>query len=597
MNWQSMERKLCAVDYNVLNELRLERSFLDVVISVNGVEFPAHKNVLCCSSPYFRTLFSNRCDSKDKKTFTIPGISPEMMEMIITFAYNQTVPVTSENAEQLLIVAHQFNIPGLIRLCSNFLESRLCLRNCIGICKLAYHYCCLELHFKAFRFILHQFEDLVRESEEFLLLSFTELCEIIERDDLNVRNESLVFNAVMKWIYHQPEDRKSLLRKLLPKVRLALRDSENFLENIRSYEHMRNKEYKMSIYIALLQMIYDLGIKESATPHLACSMAHSRLPNSILLAIGGWRGSNPTNAIEAYDARAKVWTEVLHEEDSPRAYHGTVFVKGYVYVIGGCDKVKFYNRVCRYDPVQRVWQEVAPTHSRRCYVSVVVLNDVIYAMGGFDGYTRLKTAEKYNLETNQWTLLPSMNDRRSDASAATLHRKIYICGGFSGEDYLITAEVFNPKVNQWSLITPMSTPRSGLGVVAYKDEVYAVGGFDGLNRLDTVEAYNPLTGLWRTVSSMSTPRSNFGIETMEDLLYVVGGYDGFTTFATVKYYNKENDKWKDLPNITVDRSALSCCVMSGLSNIQTYAAARELMKPDSQSAECKLSPFSNKLIL
>ncbi|XP_039608820.1 kelch-like protein 10 [Polypterus senegalus] len=517
-----------------------------------------------------------------------------MMEMIITFAYTQRVPVTFENVEQLLAAADQLNILGTINFCSNFLDSQLSVKNCIGICKLAYCYSCLELHFKAFRFIVHNFEELVRVSEEFLQLSCFELCRIIERDELNVRNESHVFNAVMKWMYHKFAERKKFLADLLPKVRIILKDSSVFVSNVKKSEYMKDDpQYKLCAYRCLLQMIYDLGINDSATPHHSSPKTSTRLPYNILLSIGGWRDSHPTNAIEVYDTRAKSWTDVMCLEETPRAYHGTAFVLGYIYLIGGCDRVKYYNRVCRFDPVRKVWQEVAPTHSRRCYISVVVLNNFIYAMGGFDGLNRLSTAEKYNSETNQWTLLSSMNERRSDASATTLHGKIYICGGFSGEDYLFTAEVYDPSMNQWTMIPPMMIQRSGVGVVAYKDEIYAVGGFDGENRLETAEAFNPQTGTWRSIASMITPRSNFGIETMEDLLYAVGGYDGHTTSSKVECYNKETNEWKEVPNMTIDRSALSCCVLSGLPNIREYVISRVSPEAVTQSEESRMSPFYN----
>uniref|UniRef100_A0A8C4SVF6 BTB domain-containing protein n=1 Tax=Erpetoichthys calabaricus TaxID=27687 RepID=A0A8C4SVF6_ERPCA len=581
------------MDYNVLNELRLEESFVDVVLIVNGVEFPAHKNVLCCCSPYFRTLFSSRWN-KRKKVYNIPEMSSDIMELIIMYAYSQSVPITSGNVEELLSISSQFGIPGLSSLCMDFLESQLCLENCIGICKLAYYYCCPELHLKAFKFAIHNFEELIGVSEEFLRLDFSELCDIIERDELNVRNESLVFIAVIKWIYHKPSERKEFLTELLTKVRLALNDSSLFLEKVKKFEYMRGSvEYKLFIYRVLLKMIHDLSIREAAAQQPRYSIVHSRLPYSILLAIGGWRGGRPTNTIEAYDVRAKIWRDVTCTEEMPRASFETAFVKGYVYFVGQFDKVENYNRVHRFDPVKRVWQEVAPMHTRRGFVSIAVNNYLIYAMGGVDGHTCFNMAEQYNAETNQWTLLSSMNERRCDASATTLHGKIYICGGNNGNDCLSTAEVYDPIVDQWSMIAPMTIQRSGMGVIAYKDEVYAVGGFEGENDLKTAEAYNPQTDTWRSVSSMINARSYFGIETMEDLLYVVGGNDDFTTYAKVECYNKESDEWKEVPEMNVDRCSLSCCVLSGLPNIREYAARREPLQPVHRTAECRLSPFYN----
>ena len=42
------------VAFNIFNELRLEGQLCDVVIKVDGVEFKAHKNILCAFSSYFR---------------------------------------------------------------------------------------------------------------------------------------------------------------------------------------------------------------------------------------------------------------------------------------------------------------------------------------------------------------------------------------------------------------------------------------------------------------------------------------------------------------------------------------------------------------
>ena len=62
--------------------------------------------------------------------------------------------------------------------------------------------------------------------------------------------------------------------------------------------------------------------------------------------------------------------------------------------LGGFDSNQYFNSVRMFDPLTRVWREVAPMNSRRCYVSVAVLGGYIYAMGGFDGHTRLRSVER-----------------------------------------------------------------------------------------------------------------------------------------------------------------------------------------------------------
>lgn len=101
-----------------------------------------------------------------------------------------------------------------------------------------------------------------------------------------------------------------------------------------------------------------------------------------------------------------------------------------------------------------------------------------------------------------------------------------------------------------------------------------VGGFDGANRLRSAEVYSPVANIWRTIPTMFTPRSNFGIGVVDDLLFVVGGFNGFTTTFNVECYDEKTEEWYDAHDMSIYRSALSCCVVPGLANVEEYAARR-----------------------
>ena len=141
-----------------------------------------------------------------------------MMRLIVEYAYTRSVPVTAENVEQLLATADQFSVLGIVRACCEFLEAQLCLENCIGICKFAEFHSCPELKHRAYLFILHHFEEMVRSSDEFLELSLPQLCDIIEKDNLNVKQEDVVFEAILHWIGHASQQRRGFIPVLLPKV-------------------------------------------------------------------------------------------------------------------------------------------------------------------------------------------------------------------------------------------------------------------------------------------------------------------------------------------------------------------------------------------
>lgn len=141
-----------------------------------------------------------------------------MMKVIIEYAYTQSVVVTKDNVERLLPDADQLCVLGIVQACADFLEAQLCTANCIGIWRFTNIYFCPDLRRAAYRFILQNFEEVGQTSQEFLELTLTELCDIIEKDDLTVKQEDRVFDAVLRWTGHMPSKRKSYLPQLLPKV-------------------------------------------------------------------------------------------------------------------------------------------------------------------------------------------------------------------------------------------------------------------------------------------------------------------------------------------------------------------------------------------
>ncbi|XP_056629425.1 kelch-like protein 10 isoform X2 [Triplophysa dalaica] len=515
-------------------------------------------------------------DKWDSDIYDVKDVSPDIMSHIVECAYTGSVCITKENVAELLVAADRFLMSYLVNGCCHFLESQLAPESSIDIFTLTQNFqSCSKLHTKAKFYILKHFEDVLRLSKKFLELSPAHLVEFLGRDELSVKHEEMVFEAILCWIYHAPEERKMYMATLLPKVRLGLMAADYFTEKIKLNPLVMENESCTSFVSNATEALFDCSIREPSTLILRKQLTRPRFPPAILLAIGGWSGSSPTSEMGCFDIQVNRWEDVNQVNGRPIAYHGSVVLDGSIYCIGGFDSISYFNTVWKFNPLTQIWHEVANMFEQRCYVSVAVLDGLIYAIGGHNGQTRLNTAERFDPPRNQWTRIASMAELRSDASATTLHGKVYICGGFSGQLCLLTAESYSPQTNQWSLIAPMMNARSGLGIIAYGDLVYAVGGFDGNNRLRTVEAYNPRTNHWRDVDPMIHQRSNFGIEVLDDQMFVVGGFDGSSTCRNVECYDKETSRWNEMRNMLTRRSALSLCVLSGLPEVTQYAADRD----------------------
>nr|XP_057937278.1 kelch-like protein 10 isoform X3 [Doryrhamphus excisus] len=567
MNYDGRLSSKCVSLYE---ELRLTRRLNDAVIKIDNAEFHVHKIILCNCSPYFGALFL-RWSTPGQMIYVIHGLTPHLMQLFIDFAYTGSVSVTEDNVQDLLVAADKFNVIGIVQTCSTFLTEQLCPENCIGIWQFTKNCHTPELQLKAYQYILYHFEE-VATADELRQLSMPDFCDILDRDDLIVKKENIVYEAILHWIGHAPWERGRNLAVLLAKVRLALTSQEYITINVLSNQQVQNSRECLDM------VAFAARVMRHMTTHSVsgyCNLvARPRLPSAILLAIGGWSGPSATDCIEAYDVHANCWDYLFDKMDQPRAYCGAAFLNDSIYCLGGFDGAEHYNTVSRFDLNTGIWQEVAPMHYRRCYVSVTVLNGCIYALGGFDGHVRLKTAEYYRPETNQWTFIASMHEQRSDASCTALNDKIYVCGGFNGNEPLQTAEYYCPETNEWTMIAPMSSRRSGVGVIGFADHIYAVGGFDGEIRLTSAEAYNPRLNNWIILPHMQCPRSNFGIEVVEDCLIVAGGYNGVSTTSHVEYYDLTTGLWSPASDMRISRSGLTCCVMTGLCNMTKCAVVR-----------------------
>lgn len=557
---------------SVLSDLRQSNLLCDAVIKVDNSVFPIHRNILSACSPYFHAMFTNTGFGTNQKELTLTGtgVSPQMMQLIIDFAYTGSSKVTAENVELLLPAADQFHVIGLVKCCCDFLCREISPENCIGIHRFAKTFFCNVLARKAKCYLLQNFMTVAKASNEYLTLDVDELCDILKSDQLNVRNEELVFEAVCRWVDFAPDRRKGCMTKLLKTIRLGLLTTSFFVETVRPHPYVRESETAKPIVIETLKFLYDLDMDERREVDLTNPIAKPRVPCEILFVIGGWSGGSPTNLVETYDTRADRWIVCDSPDAGPRAYHGTVAVGNKVYIIGGFDGVEYFNNCRIFDPVTKKWNEAAPMHAKRCYVSVAKVNDLIYAMGGFDGHVRQNSVERYNPATNQWTIVQPMINQRSDAKATTLNGKIYICGGFNGQECLSSAEMYDPDTGVWTHLDPMRSRRSGVGVMAYHGCIYALGGFNGISRMATGERYCPRTRQWTPIPQMNSPRSNFAIEVIDDMLFVIGGFNGVVTIHNVECYDVNNDGWYDATDMSLYRSALSACVMNGLPNVQDF---------------------------
>lgn len=85
---------------------------------------------------------------------------------------------------------------------------------------------CYKLEADSRRYLLRYFVTVATQSDEFLHLPIDELNSIILEDELNVKSEEVVWEAVLRWVNYDPDIRWQHTVKLMGSIRLGLLDTQ-----------------------------------------------------------------------------------------------------------------------------------------------------------------------------------------------------------------------------------------------------------------------------------------------------------------------------------------------------------------------------------
>uniref|UniRef100_A0A8C6TT09 Kelch-like protein 20 n=1 Tax=Neogobius melanostomus TaxID=47308 RepID=A0A8C6TT09_9GOBI len=520
----------------VINLLRKHRELCDVVLVVGAKKIYAHRVILSACSPYFRAMFTGELAESRQTEVVIRDIDERAMELLIDFAYTSQVTVEEGNVQTLLPAACLLQLAEIQEACCEFLKRQLDPSNCLGIRAFADTHSCRELLRIADKFTQHNFQE-VMESEEFMLLPANQLIDIISSDELNVRSEEQVFNAVMAWVKYSIQERRPQLPQVLQHVRLPLL-SPKFLVGtvgsdplIKSDEECRDLVDEAKNYLLLPQ----------ERPLMQGPRTRPRKPircGEVLFAVGGWCSGDAISSVERYDPQTNEWRMVA-SMSKRRCGVGVSVLDDLLYAVGGHDGSSYLNSV------ERSWSsDVAPTSTCRTSVGVAVLGGYLYAVGGQDGVSCLNIVERYDPKENKWTRVASMSTRRLGVAVAVLGGFLYAVGGSDGTSPLNTVERYNPQENRWHTVSPMGTRRKHLGCAVYQDMIYSVGGRDDTTELSSAERYNPRTNQWSPVVAMTSRRSGVGLAVVNGQLMAVGGFDGTTYLKTIEVYDPDANTWR-----------------------------------------------------
>ena len=271
---------------------------------------------------------------------TLKEVNADALELLLNFVYTGVVEVREDNVQTLLPAANLLQLTEVRDVCCDFLQYQLHPSNCLGIQHFADIHSCVNLYHKAKVYAQRRFSE-VRQSEEFLTLTCSQLLDLVSSNELGVHGEEDVYESVLVWVRHDAEGRSVHLPTLLAQVRLILLPVSFLIGHILEEPLVKeNAECKDFIIEA---MRYHLTpAQERPTLNTLRSTPRKRTgPPQHILVIGG-QAPKAIADMEIFDVKRKV---------------------------------------CCMGP---------ELHQRRCRCGVAMLGRTVYAVGGFDGTARVR---------------------------------------------------------------------------------------------------------------------------------------------------------------------------------------------------------------
>lgn len=571
--------------------------FADAKLTTHdGHCFHVSKFHLSAVSPFFKALFGNLLQADGDSNSLNLTISGEILAVVIQYAYSGHLHgVTTANIASVLEAVDFLNLLKGLESCQNFMLRSLDNENCLNYFRITSKYYLPQVAEAAKNILLQNFRDLSPKLVNSMTLEEVDL--LLRDDRLNVPREEQTYAAIMQWISAEEKERRAHFPQLLKHVRFG-NSAVRFVEtDILAKNQWVKESVELQNYLKYVNHVLR-DIQQDPVPVKFDVVKHPflrpRIPRDVIFTFGGWSASSATNAVETYDCRVNKWYRMERVEAMQRAYHGMVYFKDCVYVIGGFDGRIHFSSVAAFDPVSKTWTERGNMSQARCYVSCAVVGNHIYACGGYNGLVRMSSCERYDDTRNQWSPIAPMSQARSDASAASLNGILYVVGGFDGTDVLGSVEAYDPQIDKWVSVKSMSCPRSGVQALTHGPLVYVFGGNDGLRRQTSGEVYDPESDTWTRLPNMRVPRSNFACVSLEGLIYIVGGFNGQTTINDVECFDTQKKLWYDMWPMSMTRSALTACVASRLPNGKEYTWLRRELKPTAPSSAKKRSSAAKR---
>ena len=446
---------------NNLWQHQQKNEFCDFTLTTNNSSIECHKLVLSSASSYFSQLL---CDSEQNTNIIDVTPLPEhILRIVVAFMYNSEYVINDENVIELLKLSGTWNLDILAKLCVTYMNDNITINNACRFYNFALDNVNQHKSQIVNNFIRKHFTNL-HESGQLSELSLKNFTTIIEHDEINVKNEDVIFSSAVQII--NPQTSVEDINRCLELIRFPYTSGDFLVNVILNHPLMKVPPRDKYVSKAILYQLNKVSTPEVKPPRNweISRMYYIGTDHSLYLYLSK-AGNNECVKMMTIPG----WID-----------HGTAVAshRERLVIVGRWNNGSGDKRALLLDMTDNTKVTQLPDLPElRCNTSVVLSDNDVYVVGGFNKHSYyLSSVYHLPLGSDAWQTRKSMPHEVYRPLVIQHQQCIYVLGGSNDQDQSSVSHQYNIEDDIWKQCSNMPVACDSLvaGVVVHEDRIKVI---------------------------------------------------------------------------------------------------------------------------
>ena len=338
---------------------------------------------------------------------------------------------------------------------------------------------------------------IISDNESFLELEYNFISKILASSGLLINSEIELFKIADRWLNHNIEERSKYAKNLLFKVCLPLLSTETKRSLLNDSTFFKKDHSCVKILNKMLDC-KEKKLYKSSSSYRTSRSCKQKCFNLLVLGGNKLKTAMANSNVSCINVNKVRDVEAYPPMITGRFNAKVVYLKGDIYVFGGCNKDGYWiNSVDKYSLIYKKWIQISEMHDKCPFFCASAFIDKIFVNGGKKDGVKTNSCLQFDTRDCVWKEVATMNEPRSSAACAVFEERIIVSGGLSNnENVLNSVESYDVLPDKWSTMSNMNSGKYNHSLVVVNNKLFVIS-----NIKDSCEVFDNICRKFITIKS------------------------------------------------------------------------------------------------